>query len=222
MHITLVICNKNEVSTITSVIKESKKYVSEILVIDGHSTDGSENIAKRYGATVFIDEGKGKGQAIREGIRKAHGDIIVFMDADGSHNPRDISKLIKPIIEKKADLVLASRTVGGSDELNGSVEKTIRMIGSAIITQAINSRYHTRLTDTENGFRAIRTTTAKQLPLVENIFTIEQEMVMKALNSHVRIAEIPSHEFKRKFGHSHIHLVRMAGRFIWCLVRDIM
>lgn len=220
MNITLVICCKNEFRSIASVIQNSKSYVDTIIVIDGHSNDTSRDVAKKSGAKVYQDHGFGKGDAIQTGIKKADGDIIVFMDADGSHNPSDIPKLVKPIVEGQADLVIASRGIGGSDELNGEFEPNIRMIGSAIITQIINWRYHARITDSQNGFRAIRTSVAKRLRLQETSYTIEQEMIMKALKNNFRITEIPSHEFKRTYGSSKINLFTIWPRYIISIISN--
>ena len=220
MKITLIICCKNESRSIASVIRNSKPYVDDIIVIDGHSNDASGKIAKKAGARVYLDHGLGKGDAIQTGIKKANGDIIVFMDADESHQPSDIPKLIKPIITGQADLVIASRGIGGSDELNGEFEPNIRMIGSAIITQIINWRYHARITDSQNGFRAIRTAVAKRLRLQETSYTIEQEMIMKALKRNFRITEIPSHEFKRTYGTSKINLCTIWPRYVISIISN--
>ena len=222
MKTSVVICTKNEERTISEVIKGAKKYADELLVVDGHSKDKTREIAKKLGARVFLDGGKGKGEATRVGIEKAKGEIIVFIDADGSHEPRDIPKLIKPIIQGKADLVVASRGRGGSDELHGDFEKLLRLIGSTIITLVINMRFKAELTDSQNGFRAIKKAVAQKLDLKENIFTVEQEMIMKALKMSYRIEEIPSHEYARKHGKSRINLLTMGWRYVWCLIKNII
>jgi dolichol-phosphate mannosyltransferase len=222
MKTTLVLCNKNESASLGGVIRASRRYVDEILVVDGHSTDGSEDIAKREGVRFITDNGRGKGAAMRLSIQKASGDILVFMDADGSHEPKDIPKLIKPIAQNRADLVLASRTKGGSDELSGSFEKNIRMLGSLIITTCIDLRFGAGISDSQNGFRAIRKTVAFTLGLTENIFTIEQELIMKSLKRGYRIIEIPSHESARTSGVSHIRLWTMSWRYVWSFMKNIL
>lgn len=220
--VSIVICSKNEALTIAKVIKKVKRYADEVLVIDGHSKDDSRKIAKKLGCKVLLDSGKGKGSAVRLGIKKAKGQIIVFIDADASHEPRDIPRLIEPIQEDKADLVIASRGRGGSDELHGDFEKMLRLIGSTIITVVINQRFGVQLTDSQNGFRAIKKENARDLSLEENITTIEQEMIVKALKRDYRVSEIPSHEYARKSGKSHINLLTMSPRYVWCLVKNII
>lgn len=223
MAVVLIICCKNEEKTIGNIVKKSKEVVDRVLVIDGHSGDNSVIRAKKAGAEVCFDNGKGKGEAIRKGINLVgNKDIIVFMDGDGSHEIGDIKKLVKPIAEDKADLVIASRGKGGSDELSGNTEKVCRLIGSSIITLVINLRFRSAITDSQNGFRAIRASVAKKIKLKENGFAIEQEMLMKVLRNGYRVTEVASHEYERKFGKSRINLLFETGKYFWSLVRGII
>lgn len=222
VRVSVVISAKNEAPTIRDIIREAKKYAFEVLVIDGNSQDTTRKIAEEEGAKVFQDSGTGKGKAVRLGIEKAEGDIIVFIDADGSHDARDIPKLVMPIaLNDEADIVIASRDKGGSDELQGDIDKCFRRVASEIINLIINLRWKQKLTDAQNGFRAIKTTVAKSLNLKEDITTIEQEMVMKVLKKGYRISEIPSHEYKRKYGTSAIVLKRDWFRYIYSFIKNL-
>jgi dolichol-phosphate mannosyltransferase len=187
------------------------------MVVDGHSTDNTREIALKMEARVVTDDGKGKGDGVRVGIQEASGDIVVFIDADGSHDPKDIPRLVRPIQEGRADLVIGSRMTGGSDELHGDINRFIRMTGSHIILLLINYRWNIRLTDVQNGFRAINTQVARKLNLKENSHSIEQEMVMKCAKQGYRLAEVPSHEYERRHGKSTINLKKsgfvMGGAF---------
>ena len=220
-HISVVIPAKNEGPTIRNIILEAKKYAYEIIVIDGSSKDDTRKIAREEGAKVFQDSGRGKGIAVRHGIEKARGDIIVFLDGDGSHDPKDIPQVVKPIVDGEADMVIASRGKGGSDELQGDLDKTFRLLGSVIINLIINIRWRQKLTDVQNGYRAIKTNMAKILNLKENITTIEQEMVMKALKLGLKIKEIPSHEYARQAGDSAIVLGKVWLRYIFTVLKYI-
>ena len=222
VKVSVVIPARNEAPTIRNIIREAKNYASEVLVIDGNSQDDTRKIAEEEGAKVFQDAGKGKGIAVRLAIEKVQGDIIVFIDADGSHDPKDIPKLILPIaLKDEADMVIASRNKGGSDELQGDTDKCLRQIGSEIIVLIVNLRWKQRLTDIQNGFRAIKTNVARSLNLKEKITSIEQEMVMKALKKGYRIAEIPSHEYKRKYGTSAVVLREVWIRFVYSLIKNL-
>jgi glycosyltransferase involved in cell wall biosynthesis len=222
MKVTVVIPAKNEERSIGKIIRQCQKYADELLVVDGHSKDGTARVARKSGARVVQDHGLGKGDGLRIGIKEAKGDILVFIDADGSHDPDDIPKLITPIKQGRADMVVGSRGMGGSDELHGDVEKLLRMIGSDIILIGINKKFKVNLTDSQNGYRAIRTSAARALNLVENITTIEQEMTIKCLKKGFPISEAPTHEYARKHGASVIKLRKVWFRYVWTFLKYLL
>lgn len=219
--VTLVIPAKNEAENICEVIDRSAPYCDELIVVDGHSTDETRELAASYGARVVLDNKKGKGDAIRVGAEAATHNIVVFMDADGSHDPGDIPLLAEPIKKGKADLVIGSRGRGGSDELHGDVEKLLRMVGGDLILIGINLRWKQNLTDSQNGFRAIRKGVICSLGLTENITTIEQEMTMKCLKHGYVVSEVPTHEYARKYGMSTIKLRRVWLRYIYSFIKNL-
>ena len=221
VKISLVVPTRNEEATVAPVIESIKQYGDELLVVDGHSTDRTVKIVESLGARVIFDRKKGKGDAIRCAAEAVTGDVVVFIDADGSHDPADIPKLVEPIAQDKADLVIGSRMRGGSDELHSSVAEAVRLIGSTVITQSINLRFGVRLTDYQNGFRAIRTRVLRDLRLCEDITTIEQEMAIKALGKGYRVMEIAAHEYVRQGGESKINVLKVSHRYIYQLVRDL-
>lgn len=216
-----VIMTRNEEGNIADIVRSTKPFVDQVYVVDGHSGDRTREIAEAEGAKILLDNGKGKGDGIRTAIDRIDLDILVFIDADGSHDPQDIPKLVAPIRDGQADMVVGSRGRGGSDELHGDVQKLLRMIGSDIILIAINYRWKTHLTDSQNGFRAVRTLAARDVGLKENITTIEQEMTMKFLKKGYRIEEIPAHEYARKHGQSSIKLSKVWFRYIWSAVKNL-
>src|SRR6201988_3950034 len=173
--ITVVIAAKQEAPSIGGVIDRTRRYPSEIMGVAGQSTDGTADVAARNGANVLSDIGRGKGQAIRQAIPHLRTPITVFLDADGSHDPEDIPLLVEPILAGDADHVVASRLRGGSSELHGGFDEFMRRAGSSFITACINWRFTCRLSDSQNGFRALRTDVLRQLDLRENTTTIEQE-----------------------------------------------
>ena len=213
--VSIVVPTKNEEMSIEEVLISLKPYGDEKVIVDGHSTDRTREIAEKLGVKVLLDNGKGKGDAIRVAIEKLDSDIIVFIDADGSHDPKDIPKLLAPILNGEADLVMGSRMTGGSDELYGSIGEATRLFGSVIITLGINYRFGLRLTDYQNGFRAIKTDVARKINLQEDITTIEQEMSIKCLRNGFTVTEVPTHEFKRKFGESRINMGKVWYRYVY-------
>jgi glycosyltransferase involved in cell wall biosynthesis len=221
-RVTVVIPAKDEEGLIAEIVEAVKPYTDDVLVVDGHSRDRTREIAIEHGARVIQDNGRGKGEALRLSIDAATTDILVFIDADGSHEPRDIPRLVAPILAGHADLVIGSRGKGGSDELHGTLEQFIRYVGSQLIMLAINYRWNVRLTDSQNGFRAIRRDVARRLGLTANLTTIEQEMLMKALKRGFRVTEIASHEYERQWGISKVVVWRLWFAYIWSFLRNLI
>ena len=220
--ISIIVPTKNEEETIEDVLKGLIDMTDNLIVVDGNSTDRTVEIAKNLGVKVVCDNNRGKGEAVRIGLKVAHHPITIFIDGDGSHDPIDIPKLAAPIHSGEADLVIGSRMLGGSEELYGSIREVIRLMGSLMITLAINYRFGLRLTDYQNGFRAIRTEVGRKIGLTSNITTIEQEMAIKCLRYGYRVIEIPTHEYRRKGGVSKINVMRVAHLYIWNLLCELL
>jgi glycosyltransferase involved in cell wall biosynthesis len=219
--ISAIIPTLNEEATLGDVIDRCKPYVNEILVIDGHSTDHTAEVARRHGARFELDLKKGKGAAMRQAAALSQGDILVFIDADGSHVPEDIPKLVEPILKGEADHVTASRMTGGSSELHGGFDEFLRLTGSSFITACINGRYKVRLSDSQNGFRAIKREVFLRLGLISNCTTIEQEMIMKSVAYGYRMAEVPSHEHLRKGGVSKVQVFKLWHKYLLNLLKGL-
>jgi dolichol-phosphate mannosyltransferase len=217
--VSVVVAAKQEGATIAGIVARAREYSGEVIVVVGASTDGTAERAAEGGASVFADGGRGKGEAIRRAIPHIRAPITVFLDADGSHDPEDIPLLVEPIVNDRADHVSASRLRGGSSELHGGFDEFFRLAGSSLITACINWRFGCRLSESQNGFRAIRTSVLRQLDLAEDTTTIEQEMIIKTLRRGFRMAEVPSHEHARVAGVSHIRVWRSAPRYGWSLVK---
>ncbi|MFH1564080.1 MAG: glycosyltransferase family 2 protein [Nitrospirota bacterium] len=221
MKISVVIPAKDEGEGIKGIIEQVTPFANEVIVIDGHSKDNTREIAAQHGATVISDNNKGKGDAYRVGINAAEGDIIVFIDGDGSHEPKDIPRLVESILQQKADLVVGSRMLGGSDEFHGNFYNYVRMVGGGLITLIINLRFNVALTDCLNGFRAIKKDVALDLNLQANQFDIEQEMVIKCLKKGYQVGEVPSHEYERQWGKSKLPTFSRAHHFFFRLFKEL-
>ena len=215
MRVTAVIATLNEEATVAEVVRNCLRHVDEVLVVDGGSHDGTCRSAQAAGARAMALGQRGKGLALRQGIAAANGEVLLFIDADGSHRPQDIPLLLAPILRDEADLVIASRVAGGSDELRGAPGHLLRALGTRALQTLVNRRFRVRLTDIQNGFRAIRTAVAHDLGLRESGFCIEQEMVIACLRRGYRVVNVPSREHRRRHGRSRLSLWRDAPRFVW-------
>jgi glycosyltransferase involved in cell wall biosynthesis len=213
MLVTAAIPTLNEESTIGSVVERSLEYVDKVLVVDGGSVDRTRTISADSGAQVLCLRKLGLGYAIREAIMRDNSDIMVILDGDGSHIPEDIPLLVEPIQTNRADLTIACRLTGGSEELF-EPSHLMRRLGSATIQFLVNYRMGIRLTDIQNGFRAIRLPVAKALGLQSDNFCICQEMAIRCIQQGYRVVNIPSKELSRKYGRSKLCLRKEAPAFL--------
>ena len=173
--VSAVIAAKNERDRITWVIKETEKYVDEIIVVDDGSTDGTKQMAKGFGVKVVSNSGrKGYVGAIKTGFKEAKGEIVVTLDADGEHNPSDIPRLVQPILEGKADLVLGRR-------------RKIARISERFLNWLTNLKV--KVGDSGTGFRTIKSNLALELNLPGKCTC--GALVLEADYYGARIAEVP-------------------------------
>jgi len=220
LPISLIIPCRNEAQNLELLLPAVTGLAEEVLIVDGNSTDHTRQLAEKYGVGFILDDGRGKGAAVRLGIERASRNVIVLMDADMSHDPRDILALAKPILDDQADLVLGSRMHGGSDEFVATTNEVVRLFGNIGLTWLINLRCGSKLSDSQNGFRAARTSLLRSLRLTSRKHTIELEMIMRALRAGVRVIEVAAHESARRFGTSQLSVWKQGWLFFLIYVRE--
>lgn len=218
--VSIVVPCRNEARNLEILLPQLVQVGREVLVVDGHSTDGTAELVHRYGFRYLLDNQRGKGDGLRMGIAHARQPICVFIDADLSHDPADIPGLVRPILENRADLVLGSRMRGGGDEFIATFNELIRLAGNMGLTWLINVRCGSALSDSQNGFRAARTSLLSALKLQSNKHTIELEMTMRALRAGARVIEYGTHEYPRRFGRSSLSVLRQGFLFSWVFLRE--
>ncbi len=158
--VSVVIAAKQEAPSIGDVVRRARRYAGEVLVVVGRSPTARRRSPQRCGASVSRTAAAARGRRSVAAIPHIRTPITVFLDADGSHDPEDIPLLVEPIVADRADHVSASRLRGGSSELHGGFDEFFRLAGSSFITACINWRFQCRLSDSQNGFRAMRTSRA--------------------------------------------------------------
>lgn len=204
----------NEADEIGSVVSRVKKHVDQILVIDGHSSDGTQDVATEAGAHVVAQTGNGKGGALREAFTLAKGDIVVFIDADGSMSPEEIPNLVRTIEENPdVDLVKASRFLPGGYSEDISL---IRRIGNSFFIFMVNLLWSADYTDICYGLGAFRKEALKKLlpHLKSDRFEIETEICIKAKKLGLKVMEVPSVELRRTNGKSRLHTLHDGTRIL--------
>lgn len=204
MKISIIIPCYNEAKTISEIVEkvnEQTFFKKEIIVIDDFSTDGSREILKSFlqdkvTTIIFNDKNYGKGYSLKQGIKKATGDIILIQDADLEYDPSDYSKLIDPILKGFADVVYGSRFIG-SDEKR--VLLFWHSLGNKILTFISNMFSNINLTDMENCYKAFKSQVIKSIDLQENRFGFEPEVTAKIAKMNLRIYEVGVKYHGRKY-----------------------
>ena len=189
---TAVIPAYNAEFTIGEIVKKTLPYVDEVIVVDDGSRDRTSEIARSLGAKVYtLVRNHGTGYATTFGLESVwDSEVVVTLDSDGQHDPSEIPKLCKPILDREADVVIGSRFIG----LLGDIEKywmpKYRRLGIDVITLAYNFG-HKPITDAQCCFRAFRVSELwKSLPLTHR-FGFSTEMLIRARKHRLRIVEVP-------------------------------
>ena len=191
MKITVGIPAYNEEKNIAKIIVKLKKMVDQILVCDDGSTDSTCAIAESLGVTVIKHpKNSGYGMAIRSIFLKAREinvDLLVTIDADGQHKIEDINKIIKPIVDGRADISIGSRFL---KEDNNT--PSYRKLGVKVITKVTNSSLSEKVTDAQSGFRAYNNKVLQSLTPSDSGMGISTEILIKSSKLGFKIAEVPT------------------------------
>jgi len=217
-HVSVVIPAMNEQQNIGWVLRRLPTLVDEVVLVDGHSTDGTVATAReaRPDIVVINQNARGKGEALRRGFAAASGDLIVMLDADGSMDPAEIHRFVTPLVNGY-QLVKGSRFLsgGGSRDLTA-----LRRVGNQALVRMTNAMFLIRFTDLCYGFCSFRRDVLAALALTAHGFEIETELLIHALKANLRIAEVPSMEYERRFGTSNLHTFRDGQRVLRTLLRE--
>lgn len=196
MKISVIIPVLNEEATVGKVVRDFKKNrrVSEVIVYDGNSTDRTREFAKKAGAKVYVQDGRGKGKAIREIFERVDSDVYVLVDGDDTYPSEKLGVLLRPVLEKRADMVVGTRINKMSEK--GSLSRLHRL-GNRIISKTIGLCFKNKLNDVLSGYRVMNRRLVKNIVLNSNGFEIETELTIKSLMNNYKLAEIPIKYRKR-------------------------
>jgi glycosyltransferase involved in cell wall biosynthesis len=210
-NVSVVIPAYNEEKTIEEILIRTSRTMEtigipyEVIVVNDGSSDKTRLLAETHKTTV-LSNGRniGKGHALRRGFQNATGNIIITIDADGSHKPEEIPKLLEPLL-KGADIVAGSRFLGNREK--DSVKK-LHIIGNHLFNLLIFLLTRKRITDSQTGFRAFRKKVIRKIKLTSEGYEIETELTMKTLKNGFLLQEEPITCEKRRDGCSHLNPLR--------------
>src|SRR5215831_16466739 len=220
MRVSVVIPTYNEAGSIARVLEEIPvSLVTEVLVVDAGSTDGTREIAAAHGARVVVEPRRGYGRACLAGLAAARDpDTVVFLDGDYSDRPRELGRLIEPIREGRADVVLGSRLAGGL--LPGAMPWHA-VLGNRLAARLIRWLYGISLTDL-GPFRAARYEVLRALDLREMTYGWAVELVTRGAMRGYRVVEVPV-SYHPRIGVSKISgTLRGSIGAAWCILAGIV
>ena len=215
--ISVVIPTLNEEKNLPRVLNELPDYISEVIVVDGHSKDKTVEIAGKYNARVIFDD-TGKGSALRKGMKTASGDIIIMMDADCSHIPNEIPLLIAGI-ESGYDICMGSRFIqgGGSEDIT-----LLRKLGNKFFVFLVNLLWGMNYSDLCYGYRSLRKDCIDKLDLESDGFGIETEISIRAAKKGLRVLEVPSFEKARHSGEGKLRTFHDGWIILKRILRELV
>jgi glycosyltransferase involved in cell wall biosynthesis len=201
MYVTLIIPALNEADCIGPLLAELPPGLAQqLIVVDNGSTDGTADAARRAGALVVTEARRGYGYACAAGVAAATGEVLAFMDGDGSFVPAELALLLEPILAGSADLSLGTRMRGGM--VPGAMPPH-QLWGNRLVARLMRALYGLCLTDL-GPFRAIRRETLAALHMRDRTYGWPVEMIVKAARQGARIVEAPVSYRPRMAGQSKV------------------
>jgi glycosyltransferase involved in cell wall biosynthesis len=217
-RLSVVIPALNEARNIGHVLQTLPDDVFEVILVDGHSTDGTVEVARaiRGDIRVVVQPGIGKGDALAAGFAACRGDVVVMLDADGSADGAEIPRFVDALLAG-ADLVKGSRFLngGGSTDLS-----TLRRAGNRVFCSMVNTLFGTRYSDLCYGYNAAWLPELRGLSLDCGGFEVETVLSIRSAKSGLRVTEVPSMEADRLYGRSNLRTFRDGFRVLRAILRE--
>lgn len=217
-RISVVIPAYNEAKNLPFVLPHLPPIVSEVILVDGNSTDGTPAIAAHLYPSISIikQAQQGKGDALRQGFAACKGDIIVMLDADGSASPKEIPLFVEALLQGN-DFAKGSRFImgGGSRDIT-----PLRQLGNYALSRLVNVLFGTHFSDLCYGYNAFWKYCLPYIDVDCSGFEVETLINLRVYKANLRIVEIPSFEHARIHGTSNLHTFHDGWRIFTTILKE--
>lgn len=224
MKLTIIMPAYNEKETIAEIVRKVQAVdvgcEKELIIVDDASIDGTKDVLKSMIGQpnlriIFHEKNCGKGAAIRTGVAHVTGEIVLIQDADLEYDPQDYPRLLRPILEGRADVVYGNR-------FHGETHRVLyfwHAVGNRMLTLACNMLTNLNLSDMEVGYKAFRADIFHRIRIQSDRFGFEPEVTGKVAKLGCRIYEVPISYYGRTYAEGKKITWRDGFEALWCIVR---
>lgn len=214
MEIAVLIPCYNEEVTIAKVVRDFRKYLPEakIYVFDNNSDDNTAECAEKAGAIVIRESRQGKGFVVQSMFYKINADIYVLVDGDDTYPAEDVKRMIQPVLERRAEMVVGDRLSTTYFEEN---KRPMHNSGNKLVRILINLLFKSNVKDVLSGYRVFSREYVKNFPVLSEGFEVETEMTIHALDKKYSVIEIPvDYRDRPEDSHSKLNTFRDGYRVL--------
>ncbi len=218
--VSVVIPTLNEAGNIKeaiTTIEEELAHPNEIIVIDGNSTDGTQEIVRRANCRLIVEPRRGYGLALRAGFKQAKGNVIVMVDGDGTYEIRHINRLLETLVKKRAEMCLATRMYDPNKAMG-----MMNFVANKVMTFFFDFLFMQFLSDSQSGFRAFTRSAIEKVELQEEDMSFATEMLVQFAKNDLKMVEVPTVYKSRKYGRTKLRKIKSGVDIFTTMFRGFM